>query len=194
MKLGFPLLLAWLLSPMTVIAADDLPFDRTRINRYSLDGVVRSVAIRQGERIWFGYDLERATPFKVWRAPGERGDSGLKRGYTTKSVGTVLFEDKSKHDWKLRQGDSKHGMKTRYLGCTEGKGYFKFSWEFRHGSRRLKLSERVPIDADRIVRELRVEGMNSGETLQLPTQAWKTPDGKSVNALSNSKWFRLVLP
>lgn len=197
MKLGFILLVTLSLPPLMGLAADELPFDRTRINRYSLDGLVRSIALRQGERIWFGYDLEQAKPFKVWRAPGARGDSGLKRGYTTKSVGTALFEDKSEEGWKLALGDREQTLKVRYLGCTQGKGYFEFRWELRHDSRRLNLRERVPIDVDKIVRELRVDGLKAGEALQLSPdagKAWKTTDGKATTALSGNQWTRLELP
>lgn len=177
--------------------ADELPFDRTRINRYSLDGRPRSVSVRQGELIWFGYDLEQAKPFKVWRAPGARGDSGLKRGFTTRSVGTALFEDKSMAGWHLVGRDQSPPLKVRYLGCTQGKGHFEFRWELTTGSRRLRLRERVPIDGDKIVRDLRVEGLKSDEALQLPAaagRAWKNAEGNAVAALNNNKWIRLMLP
>lgn len=197
MRYSIAIVVAFLSATPVGIATDELPFDRTRINRYSLDGVVRSIALRQGEKIWFGYDLERATPFKVWRAPGTRGDSGLKRGYTTRSVGTALFEDKSKENWKLVLDEREQPLKIRYLGCTQGKEHFEFSWELKHRSRRLTLSERVPTDADKIMRELKVDGLKSGETLRLPPdagRAWKHSGGKTVDALSNNKWIQLELP
>jgi hypothetical protein len=177
--------------------AGELLFDRTRINRYSLDGLPRSISLRQGERIWFGYDLERAKPFKVWQAPGPRGDSGLKRGYTTRSVGTSLFEDKSQDGWSLARGDQVNPLKIRYLGCTQATGHFEFRWELRHESRRLTLNERVPIEAETVARELKVEGLQASESLRLPPvvgTAWKTADGKSAKALIGGRWTRLMLP
>ncbi len=74
--------------------ATPLPFDREIINRYSLDNLPRSLSIRQGQDVWLGYDLQRATLRKVWQAT--EGKPGLiTAGFTTRSAGTTWFEDRS---------------------------------------------------------------------------------------------------
>src|SRR5687768_17008447 len=55
-------------APAAPVTEPTLPFDRDLINRYSVDGRPRSIAIRQGRDVWLGYDLEQAKLFKIWRA------------------------------------------------------------------------------------------------------------------------------
>ncbi len=56
------------LSDAQDVSTVELPFSRDIINRYSLDHLPRSLSIRQGADVWFGYDLERAKLYKLWRA------------------------------------------------------------------------------------------------------------------------------
>lgn len=165
--------------------AEELPFDRTAINRYSLDGVPRSISIRQGSA-WLGYDLERATVMKVWRA--RDGEVGLEGSFTVKSVGDVLFEDKSGQSWTLN-GDS---ADVRYLGCSDVEGCFELRWELKRGARTLRLAERVSTKAgDQIWRELKVNGLSEGDLLELPAvagKAWNMSD-----KFQNGKWIRITL-
>jgi len=176
-------LLAFLLAQFAI--AEELPFDRTTINRYSLDGVPRSISIRQGSA-WLGYDLERATVLKVWRV--RDGEVGLEGSFTVRSVGEALFEDKSVHSWTLN-GDA---ADVRYLGCSEVEGGFELRWELKTGARTLRLAERVSTEpADRIWRELKVDGLDEGDLLELPALA-----GKAWNLsekLLNGKWIRITL-
>jgi hypothetical protein len=190
---------SWGTLPAAQGPAKGLPFDRELINRYSFDGLPRSISIRQGADIWLGYDLERATPRKVWRAP--QGKPGLTGGLTTRSVGTALFEDKSDDGWKLQSGERSLPLMIRYLGCTQREGHFEVSWELRHESRKFRLRERVSIsDAGNGVeasRELQAEGLRTGESLTLPEaagQAWRTSDGKLAKSLAGDKWSRISLP
>jgi len=187
-----------LLLSLCTRAADGLPFDRSAINRYSLDGLPRSISVRQGKDVWLGYDLERATLRKVWRAP--RGKSGLTGGFTTRSVGKTLFEDKSDAGWSLAKTGQTSGLKVRYLGCTQRDGHFELRWELQQASRKFRLKERVPTTADDQVtvwREMKVEGLMAGESLQLPavvSAAWKTAGGRSVKALAGKQWIRIIIP
>ena len=199
--LGIAVVLFWFLGPIPAAEgqAKELPFDRGVINRYSLDGLPRSISIRQGRDIWLGYDLERATLRKVWRAP--KGESGLAGGFTTRSVGTALFEDKSDDGWKLQSGNQSVPLLVRYLGCTQREGRFELSWELRHESRKFRLRERVSTSgagkAIAASRELRVEGLNPGESLALPATAgaaWRTSEGMSAKSLAGDKWIRIHLP
>lgn len=193
----FTFLIALSLAPIVGLA-DELPFDRSAINRYSLDGLPRSISVRQGADVWLGYDLERATPCKVWRAP--EGKSGLSGGFTVKSAGKALFEDKTDAGWGLLKNGKASGLKARYLGCTQSNRHFELRWELMHGERRLKLQERISRFAGSDVavwRELKVEGLATGESLQLPTAvgaAWKTAGGRSATALAGSQWIRIVIP
>src|SRR6056297_4314349 len=85
------------------LSSRELPFDRQRINRYSLDHLPRSISIRQGEDTWLGYDLQRAKLYKLWRTP--EGEVGLKQsGFVMRSVGVTTFADKSNETWKLQWG------------------------------------------------------------------------------------------
>lgn len=195
-----------LISSAFVVAADTppqaLPFAPEIISRLSLDGKPRSLSIRQGTDVWLGYDLERATILKAWRAPA--GKPGLiKSGFTTRSTGTTWFEDTSAAAWELRRGASTVPLSVRYLGCSQRKDHIELRWELRHDAGTLQLLERVPLatapTADRVVRELRVEGLGPSETLLLPSTArqhWKlTVDQNSAaSGLGGTQWHRLTLP
>lgn len=176
-----------------------LLFDRARINRYSLDGLPRSISIRQGQDIWLGYDLERATLRKVWRAPF--GKPGLTSGFTTRSLGTTLFEDKTQESWTLHTEQQDLPLKVRYLGCSQGEGYFELSWELRHESRKFVLHERISIskdsDAIKASRILRVKGLRSGDSLLLPNsagEAWRRAENISASSLTDEQWNLIYLP
>jgi arylsulfatase A len=177
-----------------------LPFDPTRIDRHSLDDLPRSLSIRQGNDVWLGYDLERATVAKVWQAPA--GQPGLiVSGFTTRSTGTTWFEDKSAGTWQLSRGGRIEDLTVRYLGCSQREESFELSWELRHADGALKLRERIamsgPAAGERVVRELRVEALSPGETLLLPLaarDAWKLSHQESAPVLSGSGWHRLSIP
>src|SRR5688572_1956480 len=77
-----------------------LPFAPEVISRLSLDGKPRSLSIRQGADAWLGYDLERATVQKAWRAPPAKPGL-IKSGFTTRSTGITWFEDPSDAAWEL---------------------------------------------------------------------------------------------
>ena len=192
----FTHLIALSLIPMMGLT-DELPFNRSAINRYSLDGLVRSISVRQGD-VWLGYDLERGTVCKVWRAP--EGKPGLSGGFTVKSVGKALFEDKTDAGWELVENGKASELKVRYLGCTQSNRHFELRWELMLGERRLKLRERISkfADSDAAVwRELKVEGLTPNESLQVPDAvgaAWKRVGGRSVAALAGSQWIRIVIP
>jgi hypothetical protein len=183
-------------------AAEPLPFAADTISRLSLDGKPRSLAVRQGTDIWLGYDLERATVFKAWRA--SQGKSGfVKSGFTTRSTGQELFEDATDARWELRSGDKSTPLKVRYLGCSHRKGYVELRWELHHDAGALKLYERVSQDgvsaADRVARELRFEELPPDDLLLPPAsvrEAWKIHDeqGTSTSALRGGGWHRLTLP
>jgi hypothetical protein len=182
-------------------AAEPPPFAADTISRLSLDGKPRSLAVRQGTDIWLGYDLERATVFKAWRAP--QGKSGLvKSGFTTRSTGQELFEDATQAVWELRRGESTVPLKIRYLGCSHRKDHVELRWELRHDATAIKLYERVSHGvsaADRVARELRVEELPPDDLLLPPAgvrEAWKIQDemGSSTSGLRGAGWHRLTLP
>jgi hypothetical protein len=195
-----------LLAPAAVLHSADtaarvLPFDSTVISRLSLDGKPRSLSIRQGVNAWLGFDLERATVLKAWQAPA--GKPGLiKSGFVTRSAGTTWFEDASNDKWELQRGQNIVPLTIRYLGCSQRKKHIELRWELRHDTRLLKLLERVPLNAapaaDRVVRELRVEGLAAGETLLPPAavrKSWKLSSGQSAApALTGTELHRLTLP
>jgi len=174
----------------------DLPFDREQINRYSLDHLPRSISIRQGEDVWLGYDLARATLYKAWRAP--EGESGLKGGFVMRSVGKAIYEDKSDETWILRRDGETSPLAIRYLGCTQRDEYFELRWELTHESNVLTLRERVPMTAEKpVLREIQVEALPSGSQLLLPLPAqkrWKllAADGTNATSLSDAQWYRLT--
>ena len=180
--------------------SDGLPFHRDAISRYSLDDLPRSLSIRYGKDVWLGYDLERATVCKVWRAP--LGKAGLiASGFVTRSSGTALFEDKSREPWQLRQGGVIAPLSTRYLGCSQRPGYFELSWELRHDSRVLLLAERVPMAVQPgvgVAREVQVQGLRPEEALLPPPRAraaWKLTHrgAESPPAIEGNEWYRLTL-
>jgi hypothetical protein len=189
MTFRFAALFALLLSQFAI--AQQLPFDRSAISRYSLDGVPRSISIRQGADTWLGYDLDRATILKVWRTP--EGKAGLEGAFTVKSVGEALFEDKSDEGWTWN-GEP---VEVRYLGCSDFDGRFELRWEFRKGARKLQLTERVSaIAREGVSRELRIEGLEKGESLALPAAAgaaWKTKSGKAAKEIPGNQWIRINL-
>jgi hypothetical protein len=199
--------IVFVLAASAILAAQPsekvLPFDREVINRYSLDNLPRALSIRQGQDVWLGYDLGRATLRKVWQAPA--GKPGLvTTGFATRSAGTALFEDKSAEKWQLRREGNVVPLTARYLGCSQREGGFELSWELRHADGVLKLVERIPVStapaAERVAREIRVESLAPDEVLLLPLparEAWKLADnqgGKSAPALTGTEWHRLVLP
>lgn len=200
-----PLLLSTLLSlagagagHAAEVSRGDLPFDRNRINRYSLDHLPRSISIRQGHDVWLGYDLPRATPYKVWRAPP--GESGLKQsGFVTRSMGKTLFEDKSDEPWRLRRDGETSPVSIRYLGCSELEGHFELRWELTHDAGVLTLRERVPMTADNsAMRQIRVESLPTGACLLLPLPAprgWNlmTAEGTPAPGLTDTQWYQLTL-
>ncbi len=168
-----------------------LPFDPARISRLSLDGIPRSLAIRQDGGIWLGYDLEGARVFKVWRAP--QGKAGLAvSGFTTKSVGETLFSDKEAQGWRWRRADGTKTPRVRYLGCTDETGRFVLLWELRDGDDAVVLHERVATAAGRARRDLRVEGLGEGEAL-LPPKGMAAAWEASASPLRGAGWHRFAL-
>jgi hypothetical protein len=195
------LLVALLIAPLA--GAESVPFDREAINRYSLDNLPRSLSIRQGQDVWLGYDLERATLRKVWQAPA--GKPGLvTSGFTVRSIGTAWFEDQSAEKWKLRREGKAVPLSVRYVGCSQREDRFELSWELRHAGGVLKLLERIPIAPEpasgRVTRALRVDGLAPDEALLLPFpagEAWKLIDTKgdrSAPNLTGAGWHQLILP
>lgn len=200
-------LLLLLLVSLTALQAAEpdrqaLPFDREIFSRLSLDGKPRSLSIRQGADAWLGYDLERATVFKVWQA--RPGKPGLTRTeFVTQSAGTMWFEDASEARWELQRAGKTVPLVIRYLGCSQREDHIELRWELRHDAGELKLQERIPLAAapaaDRVVRELRVESLAEGETLLPPSSArdaWKLTVGQTPAALllTGTKWHRITLP
>lgn len=175
-----------------------LPYDPEVISRLSLYDKPRSMSVRQGADVWLGYDLERATVFKAWQAPA--GKAGLiQGGFVMRAAGTIWFEDETDDCWELRQGKSAVPLKPRYLGCSQREQHIELRWELKHAGGALKLHENIPLSAapakERVVRELRVEGLAEGETLLLPSAArkvWKL--GLSAPELTGTTIHRLTLP
>lgn len=179
-----------------------LPFDREIINRYSLDNLPRSLSIRQGQDVWLGYDLQRATLRKVWLAA--EGKPGLiTTGFTTRSAGTPWFEDRSAEKWQLLRAGKPVPLTVRYLGCSHREDRIELSWELRHADGVLHLIEQIPLaaapTADRVIRELRVDSLAPEETLLLPLPArevWKLKSNggaTSAPTITGGKWHRLIL-
>jgi hypothetical protein len=224
MKRPILLGLAWLsIASIAVRAAETapvatgsqtLPFDPDVVSRLSLDGKPRSLAIRQGADVWLGYDLERATLMKAWRAPP--GKAGLiKSGFTTRSTGITWFEDPSANGWQWKRGETAVPLSVRYLGCSHRTDHVELRWELRHDGGTLRLFERIRlVDADaistaRVMRDLRVETLAPEEQLLPPEavlRAWKlsaeirSADPGSVHSnsadlvLRGGAWHRLILP
>ncbi|TLD68163.1 hypothetical protein FEM03_24120 [Phragmitibacter flavus] len=173
-----------------------LPFDPETISRLSLDGKPRSLAIRQGDNTWLGYDLERATIFRTWQAP--KGKSGLiKKDFTTKSTGTSWFKDDSDTPWKLQRGDSTLPLQIRYLGCSHRQDHIELRWELRHDTHIINLHERIPLAAapasDRVLRELRATPLAANESLLPPFDTTWTWSPSSSPAITGTDWHRLTL-
>lgn len=174
----------------------DLPFDRGRINRYSLDHLPRSISIRQGSDRWLGYDLQRAKLYKAWQAPS--GEPGLKAsGFTVRSVGQTWYEDRSEETWRLERAGEIAPLTVRYLGCSQRETHFELSWHLTLGAEVMTLRERVPLaEAEQTVREIRIDSLPRGSQLlpPRPTQnGWelKNPEGELAGGLSDSKWYRI---
>lgn len=199
MKPSF-VILAFLFTSLA--ATEDLPFDREIINRYSLDGLPRSLSIRQGDDVWTGWNLERAKVFKAWRA--EEGKPGLiSSGFTTRSSGTKWFEDNSDETWRLQREGNAVPLRIRYLGCSQRESYFELSWELRHDKGIVTLRNRIPMAAasrsERVALEVRAESLAEDERLLLPEpvqKAWKFShgEGQSASALTDNDWYSLTLP
>ena len=170
-----------------------LPFDPERIRRLSLDGVPRSLSIRQGKSVWLGYDLERAAIMKIWRAP--EGKPGLiVPDFTTRSSGETLRKGPAKEErWRWSRDGKTVEPAIRYLGCTQGGGHFLLSWELKDGESILTLREKVPFepDKDKVTRQLAVEGLGEGEELHPPGlgEGWY-PD---ATILTGAGWHSFVL-
>lgn len=183
-------------------SSTDLPFNREIINRYSLDDLPRSLSIRQGADVWFGYDLERAKLYKLWRSPAN--GSGLQKSdFTVRSVGTTLYEDKSEASWQLQRKNELTPVRVYYRGCSHQADSIELKWELTCDRRTTLLIERIPVSGKSLganpVRELRVEGLQEEEVLvpPNPTQiAWKiiNSDGTTTGFFQNSHWHRLTLP
>ncbi len=200
MKPTFTIFLALLLVRLT--GADELPFDREVINRYSLDNLPRSLSIRQGEDVWLGYDLERAKVFKTWQAP--EGKPGLiQSGFVTRSAGTDMFEDTSGQTWILQRAGKTVTLTIRYLGCSQRKTYFELSWELRHDKGVVTLLNRIPMAASsrakRVALEIRADSLAADERLLVPEsaqKAWKltVSEGQMAGALTGHDWHKFTLP
>ena len=202
----FPAFLFGMLAVVITSRADgdgrELPFDPAKISRLSLDGIPRSISIRQGADIWLGYDLEKAVVSKVWKAP--KGKPGLLvKGFKTLSVGTTWFQIKTGEVWQLKAEEKKLPLTVRYLGCTQAGEHIELSWELSHPDGMIKLSERIPTanasGKVRVYRELRAESLNAGGSLILPlayrdTWVLTTAEGKSVKSITGKAWHRLSLP
>jgi hypothetical protein len=198
---------AWMFFATTLCSAQnvsstDLPFNRDIINRYSLDHLPRSLSIRQGADIWFGYDLERAKLYKLWRAPAN--SSGLeKNDFTVRSVGATLYEDSSETVWQLQRRDELSPLRTYYRGCSHQADSIELKWELTMDRRTLYLFERIPLSGKSTgatpVRNLRVEGLQEEEALVPPNliqSVWIIikSDGTTTDSFHDSKWHRLTLP
>ncbi len=190
------------LSDAQDVSTVELPFNRDIINRYSLDHLPRSLSIRQGADVWFGYDLERAKLYKLWRATAN--SSGLeKHDFTVRSVGTTLYEDKSEAVWQLQRRNELTPLRTYFRHCSHQAEAIELKWELTSDRRTMYLIERVPVSGELLeatpVRDLRVEGLQEEEALvpPNPTQSiWKLikSDGTTIVSIQDSKWHRLTLP
>ena len=186
----------------TMFGAENLPFDREIISRYSLENLPRSLSIRQGEDVWLGYDLERAKVCKTWLSPA--GKPGLiQSGFVTRAAGTVSFEDQSDQTWSLRRAGNPVPVTIRYLGCSQRDTYFELSWELRHEQGVVTLLNRIPMAGSakpaRVALDVRAEGLAADETLLLPEPAqkeWKLSlaGAQPSTALTGHDWHQLTLP
>ncbi|MDF1741126.1 MAG: hypothetical protein P1U86_18330 [Verrucomicrobiales bacterium] len=182
-------------------AEEALPFAPSQICRYSVDNIPRSIAIRQGSDLWFGYDLEKALVFKVWKAPAN--ESGvIVKSFKARSSGTALFEGKTAEGWTIENDGKSLPLSARYLGCTQHKENFELRWELSHPDGTINLIERIATapagDTSPPVRALRVESLPEGVSLALPAaygEAWALtgPDGEPVETLTAAAWHQLSL-
>lgn len=182
-------------------SAAGLPFDPRTLSRLSVDGRPRSLAVRQGDGLWLAYDLEQARPFKCWQAPADKPGL-LRKDFTTQSAGETLWEAKPPAPWQWARPAAAAPDAIRYLGCSDRGGLIELRWELRQGDRALLLHERVsqaPATGARALREVRVTGLQPGESLTPPglgPAAWQLADsaGTAVKAITTSAWHRLSLP
>lgn len=193
--------LGTLISIFQNAAAQALPFDPAEISRLSVDQIPRSVSIRQGADIWFGYNLEKALLFKVWKAAKDKPGL-IRKDFKTQSSGKVLFESKSDQAWLIERNGKEIQPVIRYLGCTENDADFELRWELRHPGARLQLSERIPKspagDSSRAIRELKVHHLEKGTSLILPSAYQKDwiltgPGEATAKSINGSDWHRLSL-
>lgn len=202
------LFLSIFLLPALCRADDALPFDPDVIHRLSHDGIPRSLSVSQarGEEIFrIGYDLERGTPFRVWKAP--RGKSGLLvKGFVTKSDGESVFSDLTTGSWGLRRGEDRLPVTLRYLSCSDHGDSAGLQWEILHETGSIRIREKIPLrpapgtsGKEGLVRMIAVSGLAAGETLHLPasvSKEWTLLDseGRSIPAIANEGSFHIVLP
>ena len=205
MKVIFLALLGAITFLFTVANADEekkeLPFDPAKISRLSLDGVPRSLSIRQGADTWLGYDLEKALSFKVWQAPKDKPGLVVK-GFKTVSAGTTWSNTKLGESWQLNDKGNEAEPTVRYLGCTQMDKQIELSWELIHPRGIIQFRERVPTVAAsgtvRVYRELRAESLKDGMSLVLPPtyrDGWELtcPEGKTVKSITGPGWHRISL-
>ena len=180
-----------------------LPFDPERIHRSSLDGVPRSLSIRQGERSWLGYDLERGTAFTVWT--GKPGTTGLiVDGFTTRSQGETRFTDSSDGSWRLSRDGELVVTSFHYLACSDRGEAVELLWEVRHDEGAVRIRERVPhrlheSERGQVVRVLAVAGLGENGQLHLPEATagkWTLLDaeGAETKRIDRDGTYRLILP
>lgn len=192
------------LATLTGAGADSaagLPFDPQTLSRLSVDGRPRSLAVRQGDGVWMAYDLEQARLFKCWQAPA--GKPGLlRKDFTTQSTGKTLWQAKPAAPWMWTRFTAAAPDATRYLGCSDRGGRIELRWELRQGISAIQLHERIPqapATGARVLREVRVTGLQPGESLTPPglgPAAWQLTDsaGTAVKAITTGEWYRLTLP
>ncbi|MEC5127809.1 hypothetical protein VSU19_13670 [Verrucomicrobiales bacterium BCK34] len=182
-------------------AEEALPFAPSQICRYSVDNIPRSIAIRQGAGIWFGYDLEKALVFKVWKSP-ENKPGVIVKSFKAQSSGAALFEGETSEGWQIARGGKSLPLTARYLGCTQHKENFELRWELRYPDGTINMSERIAVTPATAgappTRELRVESLPEGASLALPAayfEAWELtgPDRKPVKTFTAAAWHQLSL-
>jgi hypothetical protein len=114
----------------------------------------------------------------------------------------LLFEKEAGAGWQLARAGETIAPTVRYLGCRQNKESFELRWELSHPDGSLKLMERIPTapatGSSRASRELRVESLEQGASLILPSAYGDTwlltgPEGKPVTSLAGSAWHTLSL-
>jgi len=182
-------------------SAPPLPFDRQRINRWSLDHLPRSLSLHQGAGVWLGYDLERGKLSKAWQAPADEPGLVVK-GFTTRSQGTTWHEDMTDAGWRYALRNGSAPLATRYLGCSDRGDHVELRFELVHDERRFVLTETVPGTVGpeaRAERWIQVDGLAAGEAIlppDVPATAWKLLDehGEETSRVTGSRRHRWVLP